>query len=371
MPDTFIKYLANKLIDWLFVLLGVSLVLWFGMSLPIFSVNNSNENLYTPIINQEYLKSHVRTLIEDYAPRTVEYGNLNITAQYIHFELAKFGETSYQPYWTLGGRYSNVALSLGPETKEVFVIGAHYDAESDSLDVDGNATGIATLIELARHLSENKNKLPIKVILVAYPLSQRNSVTVENMGSFNHAAFLKKQEKDVKLMISLDGVGRFNTVENSQHYPYRFLKFFYPNKGDYISLIGRLQDFTQVRRLKTSFNHSSSLPLYSFNAPQRYSPTSSYDHVNYQKQGFPAVLISDTADFRQLENINNTDIVEQLSYEKMAMLVKGLYQVVMDSEPRIREVQLVHQKGEMRSQSQYYNSYIDSHKSDKKGGGVL
>lgn len=368
MTDTLIKYLANQLTDWLFVLLGVSLVLWFGMSLPIFSL--SNKNINAPIVNQNNLKSHVRTLIEDYAPRTAEYGNLNITAHYIHYELAKFGDVLYQPYWTLAGRYSNVILSLGPETKEVFVIGAHYDAESDSLDVDGNATGVATLIELARHLSESKNKLPIKVLLIAYPLSQRNSATVENMGSYNHAAFLKQQQKDVQLMISLDGVGRFNKDENSQRYPYRFMQLFYPSKGNYISLIGRLRDFSQVRRLKASFASSSSLPLYSFNAPERYSPTASHDHVNYQKQGFPAVMISDTADYRQLDN-KRSNIVEQLDYEKMAMLVKGLYQVVMDSEAGTREVQLVRQKEEIPSQSQYYNSFIESHKRGKNGGGVL
>jgi len=329
MFEQFIKNLIHRITDWLVVFLGVVLILWFAFTVPIFSWSH-NKQISTDI-SLVILKSHVSALIHDFAPRTIEYGNLNITAHYIYDQLKRFGNVKYQPYSTLGGRFSNVELKLGPDTKEVFVIGAHYDAENDSLDVDGNASGIATLIELAHQLSKSEEKLPIRVILVAYPLSQGYSAIRENMGSYNHAKYLVKANKQVRLMLSLDGVGSFNDAEKSQNYPYKFLNYIYPDKGDYIGVIARLQDYQRVRAMKKSFVSASELPLYSFNVPESFSLTSSQDHLNYQRLGFPAVLITDTAKYRD-KNLQIDDVVERLDYKKMALLIKGLYQVVMDAE---------------------------------------
>lgn len=334
------KYLVNKLIDWLVALFGAAVIIWFFLTQPIFWAEPTHR-LSLDISTSE-LKKHVVMLAEDFAPRTREYGNLNITAHYIHDELSKFGEVENQSYSTLGGSYSNILLELGPDTQELFVIGAHYDAESSSLDIEGNASGVATLIELARHLSKAEDKLPLKVQFVAYPLSQRSLKDTSDAGSYNHADSLKKSDKKIRLMVSLDGVGHFNNEENTQKYPYKFMHLFYPDKGNYISLIGRLQDYSVIRRMKKSFTSASSLPIYSFNVPDNFSPTNSYDHVNYQRNGFPAILLTDTAKYRQ-SNEGAKGVVEQLDFEKMAMIVQSLYQIVMDNEPAVQVVQLANQ----------------------------
>jgi len=338
MFEQFIKNLIHRLTDWLVVFFGVVLILWFAFTVPIFSWSHDKE--MSTDISLVVLKSHASALIHDFAPRTIEYGNLNITAHYIYDQLKRFGKVKYQPYSTLGGRFSNVVLKLGPDTKEVFVVGAHYDAENDSLDVDGNASGIATLIELAHQLSKSEQKLPIRVILVAYPLSQGYSAIRENMGSYNHAKSLVSANKKVRLMISLDGVGSFNNDNKSQSYPYKFLNYIYPDKGNYIGVVARIQDYKTVRAMKKSFVSASELPVYSFNVPESFSMTSSQDHLNYQRLGFPAVLMTDTAKFRE-KNMQIEDVVDRLDYEKMAMLIKGLYQVVMDSEAPKNETEML------------------------------
>jgi hypothetical protein len=331
----------NRLTDWLIVLLGVSLLLWFGFTLPTFSVSNSKQ-LNSINVSQKNLKTHVEYLSNYYAPRTIEFGNLNATASYIHDEFSKYGNAQYQPYWTLISRYKNVLLSFGPDTEETLVIGAHYDAKNDSLDIDGNASGVAALIELAHQLSINEDKLSIGVQLVAYPLSQKKSVTIENMGSYHHARLLHDSGKSVKLMLSLDGVGSFTDEKESQKYPYEFLHHVYPDKGNYISLVGRLQDYSEIMALKNSFKQASRLPLYSFSLPESYYPTSSQDHLNYQRHGYPAMVITDTSEYRAIE-ISKKSVAERLDYEKIALLVQGLYQVVMDNESKLlpQDVELV------------------------------
>ena len=322
------RVLITSLVDWILAFFVVITIMWFLFTQPVFSVQKKAIN--QPSVSTELLRKHVVTLIEDYSPRTVEYGNLNLTAHYIHDELKEYGKTSYQTYRTLTRSYSNVLLELGPNTEEILVIGAHYDAENNSLDTEGNASGVATLIELARVLFKAKSRLPIRVHLIAYPFSQNTSEHVEYMGSYSHAEFLKSSHTKVRLMISLDSVGRFSNEKDSQKYPLEFMNLLYPNKGNYISLIGNLKNFKEIRSFKKSFIASSSLPVRSFSPPQISNQKRFLDHINYQLHGFPAILLTDTAEYRTPQS---KDVIKQLDIDSMALLVKGLYHSVMASEP--------------------------------------
>ncbi len=342
MLHSFAIKTRNLLTDWLIAFIGIVLILWLALILPPFLISTTNIDA-TPInINQYNLKNHVEVLSNYYAPRTIEFGTLNATGSYIYSEFSRFGKAQYQPYRTLSAEYKNVLLKLGPDTEEILVIGAHYDAKSGSLDIDGNASGVAALIELAHQLSVNEDQLSIGVQLVAYPLSQKKSVTIENMGSYHHASLLMEANKSVKLMLSLDGVGMFTNENGSQKYPNALLSYVYPDKGNYISLVGRLQDYSEILQLKKSFKQVSALPLYSFSLPASYSATSSIDHLNYQRHGFPAMVITDTSEYRAIK-MDKKAVVERLDFEKIAMLVQGLYQVVMDNESTLlpRDVELV------------------------------
>ena len=342
MLHSVIKKTIDVITDWLVALLVVSLILWFSFTLPVLSSFTAVANNESLDISQDKLKKHVEALTYHYAPRTIEYDTLNATARYIHGELAKFGHTEYQPFWTLTGRYSNVIIKLGPDTKEILVIGAHYDAKNASLDIDGNASGIAALIELAHHLSMNKDKLSIGVELAAYPLSQKKLVSAGNMGSYQHADALIKSNKHVKLMVSLDNIGTFSEEKKSQKYPYQFMNYVYPNTAKHISLFGRLQDYSEVMQLKKSFISASELPLYSFNLPENYFPIDSSDHLNFQHHGIPAIVITDTSEYRTLK-MDKDEVAERLNYQKIAMLVKGLYQVVMDNKSTLKHADLAQQ----------------------------
>jgi hypothetical protein len=342
VSHAFSKKIITLLTDWFIAFVGIVLILWFGFTLPTFSSSNDENIPQTLNIKQIDLKNHVEALSNYYAPRTMEFGNLNATAEYIHTEFNKYGKAQFYNYRTLVGHYKNVLLELGPKTKEILVIGAHYDAKNDSLDIDGNASGVSALIELAHQLSINEKKLSISVQLVAYPLSQKKSVVTENMGSTKHARLLYETGKSVKLMLSLDGVGRFSDSDKSQKYPYDFLKLIYPDKGNYIGLVANIQDYSKVIQLKKSFKQASILPMYSFSLPESYYPINSQDHLNYQRYGFPAMVITDTSEHRNIKD-SEKSVVDRLDYRKMSLLVQGLYQVVMDneSERQLQDVELV------------------------------
>ncbi len=331
-----LKLLITLISDWLIALFLASLLVWLVMMQPVVTPQDAQSSS-TVMSGQEALgearlRADVNKLSRFYAPRTIAYGNLNSTAHYIHQQFLALGDARYQAYWTLNGHFSNVILELGPETQEILVFGAHYDAENDSLDAEGNASGVASLLELARRLALHKKDLPMRVQLVAYPLSLNQSSHRENTGSYNHAEQLQKSGLDVKMMISLDSVGHFNETQGSQYYPFSFMRYLYPDKGNFISLIGRLEDMAELRKTKRSFIKASALPLYSFNTLDDFPRFLSTDHENYWRKGFPAFLLTDTGHYRYIEN-ETAEVAERFDYHKMSMLVDGLYQVVMDSKP--------------------------------------
>ena len=304
--------------------------MWFVVTQPVFEQPNHRD---TQLVDTEKLKQHVKILTDGYAPRTLSYDNLNDVADYIYQQFSNVGIPEYQIINTISKQYKNVFLQLGPDTQETYVVGAHYDAEDDSIDTEGNASGVATLIELARHLAENYQKLDVGVILIAYPLSLNQADNAVNTGSYFHAQSLKKDKKKIRLMVSLDSVGRIDTEITKKH-PYRFLDYLYPQQDNAINLIGRLQDFNDIRQLKKGFNNSSALALTSHNLPESFNKSHSSDHINYWKQGYPAVLISDYLYSNKKIDSNykeKVDPKDRLDYDKMASLVNGLFQVIVQT----------------------------------------
>ena len=334
MSQSATKYLTQKLIDWLIAFCVSIFVLWFVITQPVIN-QTQTETVNTQTVDTDNLKRHVQLLTGGYAPRTVNYDNLNHTADYIYRQFSSVGIPEYQSINTISKQYKNVSLQLGPDTKEVYVIGAHYDAKDDSIDNEGNASGVSTLIELARHLAENNHKLNIGVILIAYPISLNQSDNVVNTGSYFHAKSLKKQRKKVRLMVSLDSVGQLDLADNSSKQAYKFMDYLYPKKENSINVVGRLKDFTRIRTLKKNFNSSSVLALASHNLPESFNKPHSSDHINYWKQGYPAVLISDVLSSVEHENkeyVAKVDPQDRLDYKKMASLVDGLFQVILQSQ---------------------------------------
>ncbi|CAA6824419.1 MAG: Peptidase M28 [uncultured Thiotrichaceae bacterium] len=315
--------------DWLLIILVVSGLLWFALTNPLLPIDRASELEPAYVDN---LKKHVVALSETYSPRMAEFDNLRPSARYIKKQFDQYTkEARYQHYVTRVGRVNNVVASFGPaESKEVIVIGAHYDAHQGMPGADGNASGVSGLIELARILAAYEN-LPLQVELVAYALGEKPFYGTREMGSFYHANDLKVRHKKVELMISLDGIGYFTRDSDSQSYPYTFMKFFYPARGDFIKVTGRLQDMGLVRQVKRSFSKVDELPVRSLTAPEIFPSIGGVsDDQSYWQHGYPAIRITDTGAARNPRYQTDQDTAKTLDYEAMSRVVQGVGQVIVD-----------------------------------------
>jgi hypothetical protein len=295
---------------------------WWYVTQPLLPIARTSRT--TVEVSAARLESHVRALSERLIPRDYTHpGNLAQAAAYIRTEFTRAGgATSEQPYDASGRSYRNVVASFGPESGERIVVGAHYDVDGELPGADDNGSGVAGLIELAYLLGRSPPRM--RVELVAYSLEELPFFGTPYMGSAVHARSLKEQRAEVRAMFSLEMIGYFSNEPASQQFPLEALRPFYPSSGNFIAIVGKPGQTSLVRKIKRAMRSASPLPVHSINAPRWVPGVDFSDHVSYWDAGYAAVMITDTAWYRNPNYHTARDIAETLDYERMAMVVQGV-----------------------------------------------
>jgi hypothetical protein len=144
------------------------------------------------------------------------------------------------------------------------------------------------------------------------------------MGSRHHARDLRQRKVPLKLAISLECVGYFKEGGESQNYPLPFLSWVYPKEGNYIVLVGKAGQAGLLRRSKAAFGGATRLPVSSISAPVWVEGIDFSDHASYWDEGYPALMVSDTAFNRNPNYHRGSDTPETLDYRRMAQVVQGV-----------------------------------------------
>ncbi len=280
-------------------------------------------------IPEARLFGHVSMLSEKLVPRDHWHTqNLDQCADYIAGHFKQAGATVAMQEYTVEGRgYKNVIATFGPSTTSRIVVGAHYDAFQEHPGADDNASGVAGLIELAYLLG--KTDLRQQVELVAFTLEEPPYFRTENMGSAQYALSLNQADADVEAMICLEMIGFFSDEKNSQQFPSALVKWFYPNRGNYIAIVGSLGDRKLIKQVKASMKGATDLPVHSMCAPRSFPGLDFSDHLNFWDQGYTAVMITDTAFYRNTAYHTSNDTLDRLDFDRMAKVVLGVYEAVV------------------------------------------
>lgn len=281
--------------------------------------------------------SRIREDVErltNFGPRSIENPQLlsTIADDLVQSFRKTNARVSLQTFTVAGSPFSNVLSEYGFSNKRgTLVIGAHYDTTALTPGADDNASGIAGLLELGRLLADSPP--PVKVLLVAFTNEEMPFFNSENMGSFIHATSLKAAGEDVSLMISLESIGYYSDLPNSQRYPLSLLNWIYPSTGNFIAIVDRPTLSGATLGLKRAFARATQLPAYSINAPESVPGIAFSDHLSYWRVGFPAVMITDTAMYRNPNYHQATDVPPTLNFDRIAAVIDGVSFYVESLEP--------------------------------------
>lgn len=249
---------------------------------------------------------------------------LNLVAMYIFDELKKNCDSvRFQEYEVNGKTYKNVIGSIGTENEERIIVGAHYDVAGEQEGADDNASGTVGLLELARLLKNDS--LRYRIDFVAYTLEEPPYFRTRQMGSYIHAKSLFDAGIKVKGMLCLEMIGYFNDAPNSQSYPIKALKYIYGTRGDYITVVQKFGNGRFARKMKRLMKKQGSIKTKSFKAPVFLPGIDFSDHLNYWNFGYSAVMITNTAFYRNERYHEKTDTMETLDLTRMALVIEEVY----------------------------------------------
>lgn len=289
---------------------------------PSFNIINKQAHSENNIEIQK-LQDHVYALSETFAPRSVDHPeNLKNAGFYVRDEFLKSTKNvELQKFNFKDEHYFNVIAKMGNlDSKDIILVGAHYDGFSDLPGADDNASGTAGLIELA-HLLKNK-KLNKQIHFIAYTTEEPPFFASKFMGSYIHAQSIKNE--NIELMINLEMIGYYSDEKNSQKYPLKSMEYIYPTKGNFIAVVEQFGK-DNARHLKNTMNQVSELPVYSINAPSHLPGLRHSDHRNYWDENINAVMVTNTSMYRNFNYHTEEDTYDKLNYEKMASVVYGVY----------------------------------------------
>jgi Zn-dependent M28 family amino/carboxypeptidase len=296
-----------------------------------------------PTVEPARLAAHVRQLSESLYPRSFDHPEkLNAAASYIAEEFRKTGARVEEQYFTAQSKYRNIIARFGPDTGPLIIVGAHYDSYGDASrgakfpsgfdrethtpGADDNASGVAGLIELAHLLNRTAPRASVE--LVAFSLEEQPNFSSESIGSVWHAKSLRASGRVVLLMISLEMIGYFSDLPGSQGYPFAAFELIYPTRGNFIGIVGRFQDWSATRKVKAAMSGATDLPVYSMNGLRAIPGVNRSDHASYWNEGFPALMITDTAFYRNPHYHRSGDTTNTLDFSRMAKVVQGVFETV-------------------------------------------
>ncbi len=272
------------------------------------------------------LQETIRYLSVEIGPRSYnDYEKLHRVAEYISCCFKEYGcHVNEQPFVFRGNTYRNIIGSIPGLNKkeELIVLGAHYDTVANSPGADDNASAVAGLLEIARLIS--KSRVASTVRFVAFALEEPPVYRTKNMGSYHYAQMLKKNRQKILGMICLEMIGYFVDSPRSQKFPLPFMKRKFSTKGNFIAAVGNLRSRKFTEKVKKGFKEGTDIPIFSYNALPIVIGIDFSDHWSFYKFGYRAVMITDTAFYRNPYYHTERDTYDTLDYERMAKVVHGV-----------------------------------------------
>jgi Zn-dependent M28 family amino/carboxypeptidase len=218
-----------------------------------------------------------------------------------------------------------VQVQGGDRSGEIVVVGAHYDSVLGSPGANDNATGVAGLIELARAF---KGSAPRRVLrFVAFSNEEPPFFQTAEMGSRVHARAARLRGERIVAMLSLETMGCYCEDKGSQRYPPLF-RFLYPDTGNFIGFVGNYRSRALVRDAIRIFRETTPFPSEGGAPPGKLPGVGWSDHSSFWQEGYPALMVTDTAPFRYPHYHTGGDTPEKIDYDRLARVISGLVRVV-------------------------------------------
>ncbi len=313
------------MIFWLILAAATAWLLWYMVAVPGASYRGALKPL-TPDENQ--IAGNLRTHVAAIASRehnVFKPAELEAAAHYIEKSLAGLGyavATQRFPSGPLEVRNVEVEVKGSARASEVVILGAHYDSVLGAPGANDNGSGVAAVIELARSFRSSSPGRTLRFVMFVNeepPFSHSDA-----MGSRHYARRARERGENIVAMFSLETIGYYSDAPGSQRYPFP-LGFFFPSIGNFVAFVSNLSSRALLHEAIASFRLHAEFPSEAAAAPAFLPGVDWSDHWSFWKEGYPALMVTDTALYRYPYYHTMQDTPDKVDYERLARVVTGLH----------------------------------------------
>lgn len=214
-------------------------------------------------------------------------------------------------------------------SRRTYLVGAHYDSLVGTVGADDNAAAVAVLLETARCLKILAGSRPLHaaVKFVAFALEEPPTYATRHMGSRVYARQARSEGEELDGMICLEMVGYYCHEPGCQQYPFPLMFMNYPKTGNFIGIVGNSGSKELTRSLEKAFRNNPGLPAVTLTVPLNgwiMPAVRLSDHSSFWNEGYPAVMVTDSAFFRNPHYHQPSDTMDKLDFGRIAELVASL-----------------------------------------------
>lgn len=278
---------------------------------------------------RDRLRAHVETLAGEIGERHVfRPAALREAADFVEREWRAQGyEVRPQRYEVQGVTCANLEVTCRGRSRpeEIILVGAHYDSVPGSPGADDNASGVAALLEISRFVLDASPAATVRC--VAFVNEEPPFFLTGDMGSRRYARAARAAGEDIRLMLSLETIGYYSRTSGSQRYP-PLVGRFRPDRADFVAFVSNLRSRAALRRAVAAFRAGSDFPV-EHTATLGLIPGVGWsDHASFWREGYRAVMVTDTALYRYPYYHNVEDTPDKLDFEALARVTDGLSRAV-------------------------------------------
>jgi len=278
-------------------------------------------------IDRNILKEDLRHLVGERHPLSSPI-RLQEAEAYLHRQFSEAGLTATtQHFQALGSTYHNVIGTALPDTEPFqsappLILAAHFDTVQGSPGADDNASALAVMLQIARRVRAMQLARPIHCI--AFNLEEENL-----LGSSAYTAMLRKNRDTIHGAIVLECVGYASHHEHSQKIP-PGIPISVPTTGNFLAVIGNERSHILTGSVtKAMQSHLPIVPLIVPGNGEKLPDTRRSDHTSFWEKGFPAVMLTDTANFRNPHYHRPSDTLDTLNLDFIASVADGVTAAVV------------------------------------------
>lgn len=278
---------------------------------------------------EERLFLHVDRLAGLIGPRSFQRpSSIEAAIGYIQGQWQAMGyEVEEETYYALSDVATNLIVQQPGTSRasEIILLGAHYDTVPSTPGADDNASAVAVMLEVSRLLKDHQGKRTTRY--VAFACEEPPYFSLGEMGSQHHARQSRERGDDIRGMLCLEMVGYFLDGANSQPVPDeipRWLRWAFPKRGNFLAALGNLRSWQLVHQFRRGFKRGSKMPLWALALPEAIRAITLSDNRSFWEQGYPALMLTDTAFVRNPHYHESTDTPDTLNYGTMAQVTLGV-----------------------------------------------